>query len=79
MPGALKSADRHGDLPSIGSVSYYRVTGVRGMFAVCYGVLILYTGCSRLADLSEAVATPLIPIILILSGWLSRVLFGAVV
>lgn len=60
-------------------VNYYRIAGVLGVFAICYVVLILYAGCSRLADLSEAVAAPLIPIILILSGWLSQVLFGAVV
>jgi hypothetical protein len=60
-------------------ISYYRVAGVLGVFAVCYVVLILYTGCSRLANLSEAVSAPLIPVILILSGWLAQVLFGAIV
>jgi len=35
-------------------------------------VLVLYTGCSRLADISEAIAAPLILIILVLSRGGSR-------
>ena len=41
------------------------------MFASCYTILMLYTGCTQLANLSEKVAALLVPVMLLTSGWLS--------
>lgn len=41
------------------------------VFASCYTILILYNGCTQIANLSETTATLLVPAMLLLSGWFS--------
>ncbi len=48
--------------------------GVQGMiaialFASCYIILTLYSGCTQISNLSEQVATLLVPVMLLVSGW----------
>ncbi|NET54832.1 MAG: tetratricopeptide repeat protein, partial [Symploca sp. SIO2E6] len=39
------------------------------VFASCYLILTLYSGCTQIANLSEQAATLLIPMMLLVSGW----------
>lgn len=48
---------------------------VLAVFAGCATILILYKGYTRIAYLSERAASMLIPLIILLSGWLSYFLF----
>jgi len=40
------------------------------VFASCYTVLTLYSGCTQILNLSEATAAFILPIILLVSGWI---------
>lgn len=48
------------------------------LFALTYSVLMLYAGCSRIAAVSEAGAAPAVPIILLVSAWMTKVIVTAV-
>ena len=45
------------------------------VFATCYTILILYSGCTQIANLSEKTAGLLVPMMLLVSGWLSYLAF----
>lgn len=45
------------------------------VFATCYTILILYSGCTQIANLSEKTAALLVPLMLLVSGWLSYLAF----
>jgi hypothetical protein len=47
-------------------------------FAATYTVLMLYAGCARIAGMPEAGAAPAVPIMLMLSAWLTKVVIVAV-
>lgn len=49
------------------------------VFASCYGIFTLYSGCTTIANLSEARAALVVPVMLLLSGWLSSWAFSAVI
>ena len=48
------------------------------LFANAYSILILYAGCSRIAGIPETSAAPAVPAILLISGWLTKVIGAAV-
>jgi hypothetical protein len=48
------------------------------LFALTYSILILYAGCSRIGLISEAGAAPAVPIILLLSAWITKIIVTAV-
>ena len=48
------------------------------VFAWIYTILMLYAGCSRIAGIPEAGAAPAVPIMLMLSGWLTKVVLVSV-
>jgi ABC-type multidrug transport system permease subunit len=48
------------------------------LFALTYSILILYAGCSRIGLISEAGAAPAVPIILLLSAWITKIIVAAV-
>lgn len=54
------------------------VLAVLLLFAMTYTVLILYSGCSRIACVPEAGAAPAVPIMLLLSAWLTKVFVAAI-
>ncbi len=47
------------------------------LFALSYLILILYAGLTRLGGVSERAAAPAVPVLLILAGWVCKVIFGA--
>jgi hypothetical protein len=48
------------------------------LFSLTYSILILYAGCSRIANISEAGAAPAVPVILLLSAWITKIIVTAV-
>ena len=50
---------------------------ILSLFSLTYSILILYAGCSRIAIISEAGAAPAVPIILLLSAWITKIVVTA--
>jgi hypothetical protein len=48
------------------------------LFALTYSILILYAGCSRVGLIPEAGAAPAVPVILLLSAWITKIIVTAV-
>ncbi len=53
------------------------VIAALSLFALCYTILMIYTGCTRIARIPEAGAALAVPIILLLSGWLSKIILAS--
>jgi len=51
---------------------------VLAVFALTYQILMLYAGCSRIGGVSEAGAAPAVPIILLVSAWITKILVVAI-
>lgn len=49
-----------------------------GIFALTYSILMLYTGCIQIANISQAKAALAVPIMLVISFWLMSVVARAV-
>lgn len=47
------------------------------VFALCYGILMLYTGVTRISLVSESRAAFAVPVMIIVSFWLTKIIFGA--
>lgn len=47
------------------------------VFALCYGILMLYTGVTRISGVSDSRAAFAVPVMIIVSFWLTKVIFGA--
>ncbi|HEY9601961.1 MAG TPA: DnaJ domain-containing protein [Allocoleopsis sp.] len=45
------------------------------VFAACYTILTLYSGCTQISNLSERAAALVVPLMLLASGWFSFVAF----
>ena len=50
---------------------------ILSIFSLTCSILILYSGCSRIAIISEAGAAPAVPIILLLSAWITKIVVTA--
>ncbi len=50
---------------------------VLSLFALTYSILMLYAGCSRIGGISEAGAAPAVPIILLVSAWITKIIVVA--
>jgi hypothetical protein len=46
-----------------------------GLFAVCLTILMLFTGLTRMYKVSERMATLAVPIMLVLTAWLTKVIY----
>jgi hypothetical protein len=53
------------------------VVAVLAVFAGCYTILMLYTGCTQISKITEAKAAATVPVMLLLSAWLCKVVFAA--
>jgi hypothetical protein len=65
-------------LAAILGVANWEIILILVLFALTYSILILYAGCSRIGCVSEAGAAPAVPIILLLSAWITKVIVVAV-
>jgi len=48
---------------------------ILSVFVSCYTILMLYSGCTQISNLPEKAAVFVVPVMLIVSGWLSYVIF----
>lgn len=62
---------------SILGAANFEIIMILFLFALTYSILILYAGCSRIGSISEAGAAPAVPIILLLSAWLTKIIVTA--
>lgn len=49
------------------------------VFALTYNILMLYAGCSRISGIPEAGAAPAVPVMLLLTVWLTKVVVSTMV
>jgi hypothetical protein len=59
-------------------VANFEVIVVLFAFALSYNILMLYSGCSRIAGIPEAGAAPAVPVMLLISAWLTKVIIAAI-
>lgn len=57
--------------------SNFGVIAIAAAFANAYSILILFAGCTRISGISEQHAAPAVPVILLITAWISKILFGA--
>ena len=50
---------------------------ILAMFSGCYTILMLYSGCTRISKITEAKAAATVPVMLLLSVWLCKLVFAA--
>jgi curved DNA-binding protein CbpA len=50
---------------------------VLSVFASCYTIVTLYSGCTQISNLSEKAAAFLVPVMLLISGWFSYFAFAS--
>lgn len=65
-------------IASLLGVRNFEVTYYLSVFAVCLTILMLFAGITRIYKVSERGATLAIPIMLVATAWLSRVLYGMI-
>jgi hypothetical protein len=65
-------------LISIIGVANVEVMLLLMVFAVVYNILMLYAGCSRISGISEAGAAPAVPIMLLVTLYLTKVAVAAI-
>jgi hypothetical protein len=65
-------------LGSVVGVANFEVIAILFLFAATYTVLILYAGCSRICGIPEPVVAPAVPVILLISLWITKVLVTAI-
>lgn len=54
------------------------VAAVLVAFALCYAILMLYTGVTRISFVSESRAAFAVPVMIIVSFWLTKIIFGGI-
>lgn len=59
-------------------VANVEVILVLGLFALTYSILMLYAGCSRIVGIPETGAAPAVPLILLASVWITKIIIAAV-
>jgi hypothetical protein len=59
-------------------VGNLEVTSILGVFGLCYAVLLLYTGCTRISGVSEGRAALAVPVIILIAGWLTKIVLASV-
>ena len=52
------------------------VVALVSVFALSYTILILYTGCTEISQISKVRAVPAVPIIILIAGWISKIVFA---
>jgi hypothetical protein len=54
------------------------VLALVGLFAVCYMILLLYAGCRDVLKVSSATAAAGVPLIILVTAWLTKIILTAV-
>jgi hypothetical protein len=62
---------------SVLGIANLEIAALLVIFALCYGILMLYTGVTRISHVSESRAAFAVPVMIIVSFWLTKIIFGA--
>jgi hypothetical protein len=52
------------------------VVALVSVFAISYTILILYTGCTQILEIPKVRAVPAVPIMILIAGWISKIVFA---
>ena len=66
-------------LSSILGAGNLEVISALAVFALCLTILMLFAGCTRITMMSERLATIAVPLMLMLSAWLSKIIYAAMI
>jgi zinc-ribbon domain len=55
------------------------VIGALAVFALCLTILMLFAGCTRITTMSERLATIAVPLMILLSAWLTKIIYAAMI
>lgn len=58
-------------LSSIAKILPSNILLILSVFVSCYTILMLYSGCTQISNLSEKAAAAIVPVMLLTSGWLA--------
>jgi hypothetical protein len=58
-------------------ISNMEILGLLMLFAWIYLLLMMFAGMTRVGALPEQLAAPMLPVVLFVTGWLSKVIYGA--
>jgi hypothetical protein len=64
-------------LSGVLGIGNLEVTALVAVFALSYTVLILFTGCAGISEIATVRAVPAVPIIILVTAWLSKIVFAA--
>jgi hypothetical protein len=65
-------------LATVAGIANIEVMPILLVFALVYNILMLYSGCSRISGIPESGAAPAVPIMLIVTLYLTKVAIGAI-
>jgi hypothetical protein len=57
-------------------IANFEVIAILLVFAICYTILMLYSGCTKISKISEGGAAVAVPIMLLLSIWFSKIILS---
>jgi hypothetical protein len=66
-------------LAGIFTMKNFEVITALLVFLLSFSILILFTGCVRIIKLTERASTLIVPLILLISAWLTSILFRAII
>lgn len=55
----------------------FEIVFILSVFALCYTILILFTGATRISGLSESAAVPAVGLMIVVTMWIAKVIFTA--
>lgn len=58
-------------------IANFEVIGLVGVFCLTYTTLILFIGCTRISQIAVVRAIPAVPVIVIISIWISKIVYSA--
>lgn len=64
-------------LSGVLGIGNLEVTALVAVFALSYTVLILFTGRARISEIATVRAVPAVPIIILVTTWLSKIVYAA--
>ncbi len=64
-------------LSGVLGIGNLEVIGLVAVFALSYTILILFTGCTKISGIAQVRAVPAVPVIILVTAWLSKIVFTA--
>jgi hypothetical protein len=65
-------------LSSISKLLPSNTLPIFSVFVSCYTILMLYSGCTQISNLSEKAAALVVPVMLLVSGWFVQFAFTSI-